>query len=87
VKDFLRRYQERRGKPNIDLSKYLDMIKTLYTIKNMLQKIKGYKTYITGVVGIVTALGGWLTDAISFEEMIAGIFIAIQTMNIRNSIK
>ena len=87
MKDFLRRYQERRGKPNIDLSKYLDLIKTLYTIKNMLQKIKGYKTYIAGTAAIITAFAAWVSDSISTNEMVVAIFAAIQSMNIRHAIQ
>ena len=87
MKDFLRRYQEKRNKPNIDLSKYISLIKTLYTIKNMLQKIKGYKTYITGTIAILTAFGAWINDSISLNEMVVAVFAAIQSMNIRHSIE
>lgn len=87
MKDFLKRYQEKRNKPNIDLSKYISLIKTLYTIKNMLQKIKGYKAYITGTIAILTAFGAWINDSISLNEMVVAVFAAIQSMNIRHAIE
>lgn len=87
MKDFLRRYQERRNKPNIDLSKYLVLIKTLYKTKAMIQKLKGYKTYITGAIAIATAFGAWINDSISVNELAVAIFAAIQSMNIRNALQ
>lgn len=53
----------------------------------MLQKIKGYKTYITGTAAIITAFAAWVSDSISINEMVVAIFAAIQSMNIRNSIQ
>lgn len=51
-----------------------------------LEKLKGFKTYFTGAAAILTAIGLYLGNTITLPEMIAAIFAAIQTMNIRHAI-
>lgn len=48
--------------------------------------LSGYKTYITGVAAILTALGGYAGGAITLPELVAAIFAAIGTMTIRHAI-
>ena len=52
----------------------------------LLNKLSGYKTYITGTAAILTSLVAYLNHTISLPEFIAAIFAAIQTMNIRHAI-
>ena len=53
----------------------------------MIQKLKGYQTYITGAIAIATAFGAWINDSISVNELAVAIFAAIQSMNIRNALQ
>jgi hypothetical protein len=48
--------------------------------------LSGYKTYITGIVAIVTALGGYLSGAVDLPTTVMAIFAAAQTMNLRDAI-
>lgn len=52
----------------------------------MLNFLSGWKTYIVGAGAIVTAIGAYASGAITLVEMVAAIFAAIQTMNIRHAI-
>lgn len=52
----------------------------------MLDKLKGWKTYITAIAAILAAIGAHLGGSIDLTAMIAAIFAAVQTMNIRHSI-
>ena len=58
-------------------------IRILKLLKIMLE---GKKTYVTAVVAIITVIGGYLTKTISLPEALAGIFAALQTMNLRSAI-
>lgn len=51
-----------------------------------LEKLKGYKTYITGFAAILTAIGAYLAGAITVNELVVAIFAAIQSMNIRHAV-
>ncbi len=48
--------------------------------------LSGYKTYILGVAAILTAIGGYASGTITLPELVAAIFAAVQTMNIRHAI-
>ena len=48
--------------------------------------LSGYKTYITGIVGIVTAVGGFLSGTIQLPEAIQLGITSILGMTIRNGI-
>lgn len=61
----------------------IQTIKILNLLKHMLE---GKKTYVTAVVAIITVVGGYLTKSISLPEALAGIFAALQTMNLRSAI-
>ena len=53
----------------------------------MIQKLKGYKTYITGAIAIATAFGALINDSISVNDLVIAVFAAIQSMNIRNAMQ
>lgn len=48
--------------------------------------LSGWKTYIVGVGAIIVAIGMYASGTITMPEMVAAIFAAIQTMNIRHAI-
>lgn len=48
--------------------------------------LKGYKTYITGIVGIVTAVGGYLSGAMLLPEAVQLGITSVLGMTIRNGI-
>ncbi len=48
--------------------------------------LSGWKSYITGVAAIITSIGMYASGTITLPEMIAAIFAAIQTMNIRHAL-
>lgn len=48
--------------------------------------INGYKTYITAVVAIVTAIVMWSAGEINGEALVVAIFAALQTIFIRAGI-
>ena len=48
--------------------------------------LSGYKTYIVGTLGVLTAIGTYLAGMISPIEAVTGILAAIQSMNIRSAI-
>ena len=56
----------------------------------MLAKIKaaiaGKKTYILGVVGIVTTVVAWASGEVSDTEALVAVFVALQTMFLRAGI-
>lgn len=82
MKPFLDRYRERKGKP-VDIRLVVLAIKILYQLKTMLA---GYKTYIAGVVAIITAIGGYLSDSISVSDALQAILTAIMGMTIRSGV-
>lgn len=53
---------------------------------NILNKLQGAKTYLTAIAAICTAAVAYLNHAITGQQAIAAIFLAIQTMNIRHAI-
>jgi len=73
-----------RKKPNISIRLYVDIIKLLTRLKPML---KGYKTYITGTLAILTAIGTYLAGDMSLAETIQLTVTAILGMTVRNAIK
>lgn len=48
--------------------------------------LKGWKTYLTAAAAIIAAIAGYFNGAITLEQLIATIFAAIQTANIRHAI-
>ena len=48
--------------------------------------LSGWKTYIVAVGAIVTAIGGYASNSINVQELIAAIFAAIGTMTMRHAI-
>jgi hypothetical protein len=48
--------------------------------------LSGYKTYITALVAIITAVAGYLTGTIDLPTMVAAIFAALQSMNLRDAL-
>lgn len=52
----------------------------------VLNKLQGIKTYLTATAAILTAVVAYLNHAINLTEMIAAIFAAVQTMNLRHAI-
>ncbi len=52
----------------------------------MLNFLSGWKTYITGAAAILTAIGMYAGGTITLPELLAAIFTAIQTMNLRHAL-
>lgn len=48
--------------------------------------VNGYKTYITAVVAVVTAVVAWSANEIGGEALVVAIFAALQTIFIRAGI-
>lgn len=48
--------------------------------------LSGWKTYIVAAGAIITAIGAYAAGSITLPELVAAIFAAIQTMNIRHAI-
>lgn len=48
--------------------------------------LSGYKTYITGAIAIVTAVGTYLYGGIDLTTMIQGIFASLMAMFIRHGV-
>jgi hypothetical protein len=74
----------KRRKPNISIKLYVDIIKLLTRLKPML---KGHKTYITGTLAILTAIGTYLSGDMSLAEAIQLVVSAALGMTVRNAIK
>ncbi len=53
---------------------------------NIFNKLVGWKTYITAVAAILTALVGYLNQVLTLEQFLAAVFAAIQTMNLRHAL-
>ena len=51
-----------------------------------LEKLKGYKTYITAVVAIVVAAGAYLTEEQDLATMIEQVFAIVMGVTIRAGI-
>lgn len=49
----------------------------------MLEWLKGKKTYLVCIVGILSALVGYINGDVSMAQMIEAIFIAIGAMTMR----
>lgn len=52
----------------------------------MKQYLKGRKTYITAILAAITAVGSYLLDEISLQDMIEACFAALTAMTIRAAI-
>lgn len=48
--------------------------------------LKGKKTYVTAGLAILSTIGGYLTGDLSAVQAIGAVFVAIQTMNLRNAL-
>lgn len=53
---------------------------------NLFNKLSGWKTYITATIAMLTALLGYLNHTLTGTELIAALFAAIQTMNVRHAL-
>ena len=53
---------------------------------NMLEWLKGKKTYIICAAGILTALGAYLSGSISLTELISAIYAAFTGMSLRAAV-
>lgn len=49
--------------------------------------LKGYKTYITGIVAIISAIGAYLTGDMALAEAVQLVVTAVMGMTIRKGIK
>lgn len=47
--------------------------------------LKGWKTYLTALAAIITAVAAYFNGAITLPELVSAIFLAIQTSNIRHA--
>ena len=81
-RSFLDRYRERKGEL-VDVRVITLTIQILNQLKLMLS---GYKTYIVGTLAILTSVGTYLAGMITLPEMLAGVFAAVQSMNLRDAI-
>ncbi len=52
----------------------------------MLNFLSGWKTYLTAFAAIITSVAGYFNGALTLPELIAAVFAAIQTINIRHAI-
>lgn len=52
----------------------------------MLEKLKGFKTYIVAAAAILTAVGAWLGGEMALGSMVEAIFAAVTAMTIRAGI-
>ena len=73
-----------KKKSNVSIKLYVDIIKLLTKLKAML---KGHKTYITGTLAILTAIGTYLSGDMSLAEAIQLVVSAALGMTVRNAIK
>lgn len=55
-------------------------------IKNLLAKLNGYKTYVLGVAGILTALGAYLNGAMTLQQLAEAVWASIMAMTIRHGV-
>jgi hypothetical protein len=78
------RKRKRNEKPNVSVKLYVDTFKLLTRLKTML---KGHKTYITGTLAILTAIGTYLSGDMSLAEAIQLVVSAALGMTVRNAIK
>lgn len=78
--DFLRRS---RRSASVDLRFLVPTIKLLSLLKSML---KGKKTYVAAALGILTAVGGYLTGDMSLAETMKACFEGVMAMTIRHGI-
>lgn len=53
-------------------------------MSQFINKLNGWKTYITATIAILTALLAYLNHSINGTEFVAALFAAVQTMNIRH---
>jgi len=51
------------------------------------EALRGYKTYLTALAAIITALVAWSSDAIAAQELVVAVFAALQTMFLRAGIE
>lgn len=55
--------------------------------ESMWNNLKGKKTYLTGLIAVIYFLSAAASNHISWQAAIDGIFISIQSMNIRHAIQ
>ena len=48
--------------------------------------LKGYKTYVVGVIGVLGFVGGYLAGDVSLADAANGIITAVLAMTVRSSI-
>lgn len=53
---------------------------------NLLSKLNGYKTYIVGVAGILTALGAFLSGTLTSAQLGEAVWAAVMAMTIRHGV-
>lgn len=78
--DFLRR---KRRTASVDLRFLVPTIKLLTLLKTML---KGKKTYVIATLGILSAVGAYLTGDLSLADTMKACFEGVMAMTLRNGI-